>query len=198
MKKQSRSQTRKQKLYKMKGCSKSRKQRGGYGSTLYPSTGPSTPPLGGNIATSSYKRGGSCGGTCQLPQAGGGGYHALVGSPWTANSNWGQNNYYPNNTYAPNDVSRQMQAAGANPPFSVGGRRKRRQKVNNNNRTNRNRPQKGGALSNFMFEDLVNFGRQVNFGLGSTYNALAGYPGPVNPMPWKGQLVPQHNQINQR
>ena len=196
MKKQrSRSQTRKQKLYKMKGCSKSRKQRGGgYGSTLYPSTGPASPPPGGNIANSSYKRGGSCGGTCQLPQAGGG-YHALVGSPWTANSNWGQNNYYPENTYAPNDVSRQMLAAGANPPFSVGGRRKRIKHVN---KTNRKRPQKGGALSNFMFEDLVNLGRQVNFGLGSTYNALAGYPGPVNPMPWKGQLVPQHNQINQR
>ena len=185
-----RTRTRKQKLYRMKGCSKSRKQRGG----LYPSTGPSTPPPGGNIANSSYKRGGSCGGTCPLAQMGGG-YHALVGSPWTANSNWGQNNYYPNNTYAPNDVSRQMLAAGANPPFSVGGRRKRIKHVN---KTNRKRPQKGGALSNFMFEDLVNLGRQVNFGLGSTYNALAGFEGPVNPLPWKGQLGPQHYQINQR
>jgi hypothetical protein len=191
-----RMRTRKQKLYKMKGCSRSKKQRGGYGSRLNPSTGPLTPPQGGNIANSSAKRGGSCGGTCQLPQAGGGGgYHALVGSPWTANSNWGQNNYYPENTYAPNDVSRQMLAAGANPPFSVGGRRRRRTQVN---KTNRKRPQKGGALSNFMFEDIVNLGRQVNFGLGSTYNALAGFQAPVNPMPWKGQLVSPHNLINQR
>ena len=87
-----------------------------------------------------------------------------------------------------------MLAAGANPPFSVGGRRRRKHV----NKTNRKRPQKGGALSNFMFEDLVNLGRQVNFGLGSTYNAVAGYRGPVNPMPWKGQLVPHHNVINQR
>lgn len=188
-KRMSRTRTSKQKLYKMRGCSKSRKQRGG----LYPSTGPASPPPGGNIANSSAKRGGSCGGTCQLPQAGGA-YHALVGSPWTANSNWGQNNYYPENTYAPHDISRQMIATGANPPFSVGGRRKRRKHFNN---TSRKRPQKGGA-SNFMFQDLVNLGRQVNFGLGSTYNALAGYPGPVSPLPWKGQLVPQHNQINQR
>lgn len=188
-----RMRTRKQKLYKMKGCSKSRKQRGGYSSSQYPSTGPSTPPPGGNIANSSPKRGGSCGGTCTLTQAGGG-TNALVGSPWTANSNWGQNNYYPQNTYAPNDVSRQMLAAGANPPFSVGGGRRRRKHLN---KTNRKRPQKGG-MSNFMFGDLVNLGRQVNFGLGSAYNALAGFEGPVNPLPWKGQLVPQHNQIYRR
>ncbi len=193
-KRMSRTRTRKQKLYKMKGCSKSRKQRGGYGSSLYPSTGPPNPPPGGNTANSSPKRGGSCGGTCPLAQTGGR-FHALVGSPWTANSNWGQNNYYPENTYAPNDVSRQMLAAGANPPFSVGGARKRRKHLN---KTNRKRPQRGGAVSNFMFQDLVNLGRQVNFGLGSTYNALAGFEGPVNPLPWKGQLVPQHYQINQR
>jgi hypothetical protein len=187
-----RMRTRKQKLYKMRGCSKSRKQRGGYGSQLNPSTGPSTPPLGGNILNSSSKRGGSCGSTCAINQMGGE-YHALVGSPWTANSNWGQNNYYPENTYAPNDVSRQMLASGANPPFSVGGRRRK-----NGSKTNRKRSQKGGTASNFMFGDLVNLGRQINFGLGSTYNALAGFKGPVNPMPWKDQLVPQHGRFNQR
>jgi hypothetical protein len=48
--------------------------------------------------------------------------------------------------------------------------------------------QKGGTLSNFMGQDLINLGRQFQFGLGSAYNALAGYSAPVNPLPWKDQL----------
>jgi hypothetical protein len=35
---------------------------------------------------------------------------------------------------------------------------------------------------------LINLGRQFQFGLGSAYNALAGYAAPVNPMPWRDQL----------
>jgi hypothetical protein len=104
----------------------------------------------------------------------------LVGSPWTPNpSSWpgvngipGDSNYYPNNTYN-NDVSRQMVDVGANPPFLKGGKRR----------------QKGGNLSNLMGQDLVNLGRQFQFGLGSAYNALAGYAAPVNPLPWKDQLT---------
>jgi hypothetical protein len=103
----------------------------------------------------------------------------LVGTPWTSNiSDWpgvngisGDKNYYVNNTYN-NDVSRQMVDVGANPPFLKGGKRR----------------QKGGTLSNFMTQDLVNLGRQFQFGLGSAYNALAGYNSPVNPLPWKDQL----------
>jgi hypothetical protein len=66
---------------------------------------------------------------------------------------------------------------GANPPFLIGGKGKRK-----------TRKQKGGALSNFMYQDLINLGRQFNYGLGSAYNALAGYQSPVNPLPWKGQM----------
>ena len=106
----------------------------------------------------------------------------LVGSPWTpSSSGWpgvggvpGNNNYYPVNSYN-NDVSRQMVDVGANPPFlNIKGGKKRKQR--------------GGALSNFLSQDLINLGRQFQFGMGSAYNALAGYQAPVNPMPWKDQL----------
>ena len=52
----------------------------------------------------------------------------------------------------------------------------------------KSRKQRGGALDNFLSQDLINLGRQFEFGLGSAYNALTGYAAPVNPMPWKGQL----------
>ena len=106
----------------------------------------------------------------------------LVGSPWTpSSSGWpgvdgvpGDNNYYPVNTYN-NDVSRQMIDVGANPPFlNIKGGKKNKQQ--------------GGTLSNFLTQDLINLGRQFQFGIGSAYNALAGYSAPVNPMPWRDQL----------
>lgn len=49
----------------------------------------------------------------------------------------------------------------------------------------------GGSASNFMSNDLVNLGRQLQYGVGSAYNALSGYSAPVNPLPWKGQLQPR-------
>jgi hypothetical protein len=108
--------------------------------------------------------------------------NGLVGSPWTPSiSGWpgvdgipGNRNYFELNTYN-NDISRQMVDIGANPPFLnlKGGKR---------------RKQKGGTLSNFLTQDLINLGRQFQFGTGSAYNALAGYSTPVNPMPWKDQF----------
>ena len=106
----------------------------------------------------------------------------LVGSPWTPSiSGWpgvngvpGDSNYYPVNTYN-NDISRQMVDVGANRPFL-------------NMKGGRNKKQKGGTLSNFLGQDLINLGRQFQFGVGSAYNALAGYSSPVNPMPWKDQF----------
>lgn len=107
--------------------------------------------------------------------------NGLVGSPWTPNvGGWpgvngipGDSNHYQLNNYN-NDVSRQMIDVGANPPFlnMKAGKKK----------------QKGGALSNFMTQDLINLGRQFQYGMGSAYNALAGYASPVNPMPWKDQF----------
>ena len=116
--------------------------------------------------------------------------NGLVGSPWTpSSSGWpgvdgitGDRNYLGLNTYSPNDVSRQMINTGAQPPFSIGGRKPRKG-------TRRGRKgQKGGVISNFLGQDLINLGRQLQNGFGTAYNGLAGYPSPVNPLPWKGQL----------
>jgi hypothetical protein len=122
------------------------------------------------------KEKGMKGGNAGIPYPNG-----LVGTPWTPNvSGWpgvdgvaGDSNYYPINTYN-NDISRQM---AVNPPL-IGGRNKHVKKMK----------QRGGTLSNFLGQDLLNLGRQFQFGVGSAYNALAGYSAPVNPLPWKDQF----------
>ena len=178
-------------------------------SSAYPNPGPA--PGGFNFLNpQGTQRGGSCscslvggqrmkGGSCPMclaPLSGGqrmkGGSgnngipypNGLVGSPWTpASSGWpgvdgisGNNNYLALNKY-PVDPQTAMVATGANPPFSIGGRRKRRSKK-----------QKGGNLSNLFSQDVINLGRQLQFGVGSAYNGVTGYAAPVNPLPWKGQL----------
>jgi len=119
--------------------------------------------------------------------------NGLVGKPYVNSSNLpgangipGDANYYSNNTYN-NDISRQMVDVGANPPFLgflglKGGRK----------HTKKNRKQRGGTLSNFLGQDLINLGRQLGHGVGTAFNALNGYHAPVNPLPWKGQLVGKH------
>jgi hypothetical protein len=179
---------------------------------VYPNTG--GPPAHQGWINSSTQRGGSCGGTCGLLKGGGphrkgckcsecklkrqkGGNglpygeglapmkpilapSGLTGETWGADFKWpgtndvgGDHNHYSLNKYAPVDISRQMQDTGAQPPFLGGGKK------------NKTRKQRGGALSNFMYQDLVNVGRQFQYGLGSTYNALRGFDSPVNPMPWQ-------------
>jgi hypothetical protein len=120
--------------------------------------------------------------------------NGTVGTPWTATS-WpaskgmlpGDANHFPLNTYK-NDVQLQMINTGANPPFSVGGSRARRGRGKGKGRKTRGRKQKAGALSNFIGQDFINLGRQLQYGVGSAYNGLSGVHQPVNPMPWKGQL----------
>jgi hypothetical protein len=114
--------------------------------------------------------------------------NGLTGSNWGANFSWpgtnnvgGDFNHYSLNKYAPVDISREMVSTGAQPPF-LGGSRTKKSK---NKGKGKSRKQRGGTLSNFMYQDLVNVGRQFQFGLGSTYNALRGYESPVNPMPWQ-------------
>jgi hypothetical protein len=135
---------------------------------------------------------GGCCGACSTSMLGGSGNNGipypngLAGTPWTpASSGWpgvdgvgGNRNYLALNEYKV-DPQTAMIATGANPPFSVGGRRGRKQK---------GLKQKGGTLSNFLTQDLINLGRQFQFGVGSVYNGLSGYSAPVNPMPFKGQL----------
>jgi hypothetical protein len=113
--------------------------------------------------------------------------NGLVGNAWTLSSNgWpgvdgipGNRNYLEPNLYDKGDPQTAMIATGANPPFSVGGGRVKR---------HRHTRQRGGDVTRLMPQDLVNLGRQVQFGVGSTYNALNGYPAPVNPQPWADQL----------
>jgi len=120
--------------------------------------------------------------------------NGLVGAPYVNSSNLpgangipGDANFYSNNTYN-NDISRQMVNVGANPPFLgflglKGGRSKH---------TKKHRKQRGGTSSNFISQDLLNLGRQLGHGIGTTFNALNGYPGYANPLPWKDQLVGKH------
>lgn len=180
---------------------------------LYPNTGPAA--ISQNWLTSTIQRGGTCGGTCGLQQGGtcggtcglqhgGNGLpygqglplikaapypNGLTGQSWAPDFKWpgtntvgGDYNHYSENTYK-NDVPNQMISTGAQPPFSIGGGRKKHRHMR------KNKTQKGGVISNFFYQDLVNVGRQANFGMGSAYNALRGYSAPVNPMPWQGQLV---------
>ena len=140
---------------------------------------------------------GGCCGACSTSMLGGAGNNGipypngLAGSPWTpASSGWpgvdgvsGNRNYIAVNEYKV-DPQTAMIATGANPPFSIGGRRGRKQKGGKQ----RGGKQKGGTTSNFLSQDLINLGRQFQYGLGSVYNGMLGYSAPVNPMPWKGQL----------
>jgi len=111
--------------------------------------------------------------------------NGLVGAPFNAASLQGLpgvdgvqggRNYIPPNNYKV-DPQTSMISTGAQPPFSIGGKKQAR-----------TRKQKGGTMSNFLGQDLINLGRQFSYGLGSAYNALAGYSAPTNPLPWKGQL----------
>ena len=110
--------------------------------------------------------------------------NGITGSSWKGGdlSSWpgvngvqGDSNHFQYNNFHV-DPQTSMINTGANPPFSIGGRRTKRKSL------------KGGALSNTIGQDLVNLGRQFQYGLGSAYNALQGYSPPANPMPWKGQL----------
>lgn len=166
-------------------------QRGGCGCSL--------PAMTGGRKRKSMKHRNECkcssckgmkGGNAGIPYPDG-----LVGSPWTSSvSGWpgvdgvpGNSNYYPVNNYN-NDISRQMVELGGNPPFSgfKGGA---------NVKGGKRRKQRGGTISNFLGQDLINLGRQFQFGMGSAYNALAGYSAPVNPLPWRDQL-PSKAPIN--
>jgi len=197
-----------QRLYKMKGCNrKTRTKRKRYlgGSSdanlAYPSdkvptvpnphlasnadlarTHPHPGPAanGFNFLNSLGHKGGA--GNNGIPYPNG-----LVGSSWSSSpSSWpgvdgisGDSNHYPHNTFAHGDPQLAMKATGAQPPFLGGGNKKR---------TKRAKKQKGGSLSNFLTQDLINLGRQFQNGLGTAYNGISGYSAPVSPLPWKDQM----------
>lgn len=137
-----------------------------------------------------------------LPEMRGAPYpNGLTGSPWKPPiANWpgvngisGDRNHLSYNTYSPNDVSRQMVDVGANPPFSGGASRGAR-RTRRTRKMGRRKGKRGGGFSNFLTQDFVNLGRQVQNNLGTTYNALNGYAAPVSPLPWKDQLPNTYNR----
>ena len=137
----------------------------------YPNTGP--PPMSQNWLNSSTLRGGcGGGGTCGLLKGGADKHREECKCSTCKQQKGGNLVNYKLNTYTPIDISRQMKSLGAQPPF-LGGKKIKKLKGGN---------QKGGA---FLYQDIVNFGRQLQYGVGSTYNALNGYNSPVNPMPWQ-------------
>jgi hypothetical protein len=152
-----------------------------------------------------YQRGG-CG--CGLPLMNGGSSNfafpnGQAGSPWTSSvSSWpgvngvqGGSNYFAKNDFK-TDVQTSMISSRTNPAFSVGGKRRKKSRKHKKY-LKYSKKQKGGTISNFLSQDLINLGRQFEFGLGSAYNNLAGYAAPINPLPWKGQMpnTPSLNTI---
>ena len=123
--------------------------------------------------------------------------NGLLGKAWTPSiSGWPGvdgvsmgRNHLGYNTYD-NDVSRQMRNVGANPPFTYlkGGKRHKTSNKNNRSKNNKrkSKTQKGGI--NFLGQDLINVGRQLQYGVGSAYNGIRGYTSPVSPLPWKDQF----------
>ena len=155
-------------------------------------------PVCGYIKRSNKKRsnkmqrGGSCGCTsgCNsmpAPMMGGGADFykpaspipgPFTGDPWTASSWPGENgvgsdsNYYEQNLYH-QDPQTMM---------TVGGRRKKSKK---------NKKLGGGLIP----DSILNLGRSASYNMGSSFNQLAGYPAPVNPLPFKDQLTNSRNVI---
>jgi len=200
--KRSSSSKKTQKIWKMKGCAKSRRNLGGKrGGCWWKKTGEkkgkSRKQRGGNCGCG-LQLGGGCGCGLQLGgsqkggcssclsggvQMGGGinnGGPALVGAPWTGKiSDWpgvsgkdGQTNFYSLNEYKSVDPQTSMISERDQQTFMKGGRKMRNKR--------------GGG---FVPQDLVNLGRSMVYGLGSAYNTLNGYATPANPLPYKDQLV---------
>jgi hypothetical protein len=144
---------------------------------------------GGHKCDLAMKGGSCCSGNGGISYPNG-----LLGKPWTPNaSGWPgvdgiamNRNHIGYNTYSPVDISRQMTDVFPNPFKLIGGRKNK--KLNKKNKYNKTKKIRGGAMSNMLGQDLVNLGRQVQYGIGSAYNTVLGYPTPVNPLPWKDQL----------
>ena len=182
--------SKKQKLYNMKGCSKtktktrsmrkSRSLKGGYGCGTTPCP----------IAPFSWKQmqqqGGSCGSCGLTPNMSGGSFYKpaspipgpFVGQAWSPSiANWpgvngigGDSNYLENNLYKGLDPQTMMKLGGS--------KRRKGQK-------GRKGSLRGGGL---IPQDMVNLGRDVSFNFKSAYNALNGYNAPINSLPYKDQL----------
>ena len=127
------------------------------------------------------QNGGNCS-SCQVPQSGGGLVPGpFVGSAWNPNNLPGMNGISGDRNYlSPVDVVKnpQQQMSMNNSGYNIMGGGYKKSK-------------RGGGL---IPQDLVNLGNSFKFGAESTINALNGYKAPVNPLPYKGQLI-SNNRI---
>jgi len=163
---------------------------------------------GGSCSSCNYPvmNGGSCGCNKLMGGKQKGGQtinpQGLLGSSWTPNSRgWpgvdgisGNRNYLSYNDYKV-DPQTALISLGANRPFLFGGSKKNAGK--RRKRLTKRRKQRGGNGSNLLSQDFINLGRQIQYNLGSSYNALNGYPAPTPVLPWQGQLprTPNLNTI---
>lgn len=117
-----------------------------------------------------------------LMQNGGYSSNASIAKWFGDNDTKNYQNFIPYNNFK-NSLTTSIINTGANRPF-LGGR-----KTKTNTKTRKNK-QKGGAatFSNSLTQDLVNLGRQLQYNVGSAYNAINGYRPPLSPLPWKQHI----------
>lgn len=184
-----------QKIYKMKGCSKSRKRsstrsksrskgRGRMSSKAiakYRSQNQSI-GRGRGIGRGIGIAGGSCS-SCSVMQ--GGSVSPFIGAPWSVTNDESQStgNYYSQNLYKSADPQTMMKLKGGQ---VIGGQVIGGQVIGG--QKSRRRSLKGGSLTNFLPSDLVNLGRDFTYNVNSAYSSLTGAPQPVNPSPVEGHL----------
>lgn len=181
--------TSKQRFLNMKGCASrknkkgSRKMKGGCNSCFNNQMGGGNLMKGGKRKKTKRKKSCGCG---KIPFFSGGNQRGgqMVGAPWSPSNTatWGNTNHFSlnpeiNNPNNPDNII-QNRMNNTVPPHSAfskqtGGKRMKK---------------RGGGFS-ILPQDLVNLGRNFSFGVGSTYNALLGFPAPVNPLPYKDQMI---------
>ena len=163
---------------------------------------------GGPLLGSSGQSGGMCSTACGVipvvPSQNGGSHFykpgpptlgPIVGEPWGApvsqwpgvdgiggNRNWLQYNNYPT------DISRQMKLGGRKNTTSSTASSSSYD--SESNMSSSSYTTNGGGL---VPQDLVNLGSNTAFNFKSAYNAINGYPAPVNPLPYKDQLTDSLN-----
>jgi hypothetical protein len=178
--------SKKQKLWKQKGCSKSKKSK--------------------KSKLRRYKmKGGGCG--CGMPVQTGGAASlpavptAFQGSSWGSNvSQWpgvGNNPHngswlsYNNRYYDPqtqgivqeNQIENQFTAGKPNPHYMSGGSSRKYKK---NSKSKKSKSKKGNSRRKKMSGGglLGNLSQNIQFGVGSAWNTVGGYPAPVDPRPY--------------
>ena len=163
---------------------------------------------GGPLLGSSGQNGGMCSTACGvipvIPNQNGGSQFykpgppalgPIVGEPWgTPVSQWpgvdgigGNRNWLQYNNFE-TDVSRQMKLGGKKNMNTTSSLTS--SSDSSSNSSSSSYTTFGGGL---IPQDLVNLGSNTAFNFKSAYNAINGYPAPVNPLPYKDQLTDSLN-----